>query len=199
MIDAIVSVFDLLLAVVRPLVFAGGVLALGATAGSWAVRTRRISPFSPVARFIRSAIDPWLIAPMERRLVRAGGTPYAAPWWALALVVIGGLLLITALQFVRNQILLVGYASNSGMSLAAVLLRWTFSVLRIALFARVIASWVGGGPYSRGWRWAYRLTDWFLVPLRQVIPPLGMFDLSVLVAWFALGIVESLIMSALFR
>jgi YggT family protein len=136
---------------------------------------------------------------MERRLLRAGGTPYAAPWWALALVVIGGLMLITALQFLRDQIVLVALASSSGTSMAAVLLRWTFSVLRIALFARVIASWVGGGPYSRGWRWAYRLTDWFLTPLRQVIPPLGMFDLSVLVAWFALGIVESLVMTALFR
>ena len=199
MIDSIVALFDLLLLVVRPLVFASGLLAFGAAAGSWAVRTRRLSPFSPVARFIRSAIDPWLITPMERRLLRAGGTPYAAPWWALAVVVIGGLLLISALQFLRTQIVLVGYASSSGLSLAAVLLRWTFSVLRIALFARVIASWVGGGPYSRGWRWAYRLTDWFIAPLRQVIPPLGMFDLSVLIAWFALGLVESLIMGALFR
>lgn len=199
MIGTIVAVFDLLLAVVRPLVFAGGVLALAAAAGSWAVRTRRISPFSALARLIRTGIDPWLIAPMERRLLRAGGTPYAAPWWALAVVVVGGLLLITALQFVRNQILLIGYASTSGSTMAAVLLRWTFSVLRIALFGRVIASWVGGGPYSRGWRWAYRLTDWLLTPLRQVIPPLGMFDLSVLVAWFALGIVESVIMAALFR
>jgi YggT family protein len=199
MIDSIVVVFDLLLMVVRPLVFASGVVALAAAAGSWAVRTRRLSPFSPIARFIRTAIDPWLITPMERRLLRAGGTPYAAPWWALALVVIGGLVLITALQFLRDQIVLVALASSSGTSMAAVLLRWTFSVLRIALFARVIASWVGGGPYSRGWRWAYRLTDWFLTPLRQVIPPLGMFDLSVLVAWFALGIVESLVMTALFR
>ncbi|MBL0171152.1 MAG: hypothetical protein IPP90_10540 [Gemmatimonadaceae bacterium] len=37
---------------------------------------------------------PWLIAPMERRLLRAGGTPYAAPWWTLAAVIARRSLLI---------------------------------------------------------------------------------------------------------
>ena len=197
MIDLVAGALNALLAVVRPLVFVAGVVAAAGAAGSWAVRTRRLSPFSGAARFIRSAIDPWLVAPMERRLLRAGGTPGAAPWWALAAVIIGGLLLISALQFVRDQLLLLLFASGSGSSLIAVLLRWTFSVLRLALIARVIASWVGGGPYSKGWRWAYALTEWFLGPLRQIIPPLGMFDLTVLIAYFGLGLVERLLLSAL--
>ena len=37
----------------------------------WAVRTRKISPFNAVARFCRSTVDP-IIAPIERRVVRAG-------------------------------------------------------------------------------------------------------------------------------
>jgi YggT family protein len=197
MIDLVAGALNALLAVVRPLVFAAGVVAAAGAAASWAVRTRRLSPFSGAARLIRTAIDPWLVAPMERRLLRAGGTPGAAPWWGLAVVVIGGLLLISALQFVRDQLLLLLVASGSGASLMAVLLRWTFSVLRLALIARVIASWVGGGPYSKGWRWAYALTEWFLAPLRQVIPPLGMFDLTVLIAYFGLGLVERLMLSVL--
>src|SRR2546430_16657424 len=55
----------------------------------WAVRTRKISPFNAVARFCRSTVDP-IISPTERRVVRAGGTPAAAPLWALVAVVIGG-------------------------------------------------------------------------------------------------------------
>jgi YggT family protein len=164
---------------------------------SWGVRTRRISPFSPVARFVRDRIDPVLIAPMERRLLRAGGTPYAAPWWALAAVVLGGLLLLAAVQFLRDQFILLSFASQSGGGLVMLLVRWTFSVLRIALFARVISSWVGGGPYSKWWRWSYVLTEWFLTPLRNVIPTIGMIDISVLVAYFGLGIIESLILGAL--
>lgn len=197
MIETVARLLDVILTLLRPLVFAAGALAAVGTITSWGIRTRRISPFSPIARFVRDRIDPWLVVPMERRLVRAGGTPYAAPWWALAAVILGGLVLLSAVAFLRDQFLLLAYAAQSGAGLIALLLRWTFSVLRLALFARVIASWVGGGPYSRGWRWAFTLTEWFLAPLRQVIPPLGMLDLSVLVAYFGLGIIESLVLRAI--
>lgn len=199
MIATLVGLFDSVLLVLRPLVFAAGAVAGVAAITSWAARTRRISPFSPVARLMRERVDPILIAPMERRLLRAGGTPYAAPWWALAAVILGGLLLISAVQFLRDQLLMLAYASQSGSGLLAVAVKWTFSILRIALFARVIASWVGGGPYSKWWRWSYVLTEWFLAPLRNVIPTIGMIDITVLVAYFGLGIIESVVVGALLR
>jgi YggT family protein len=198
MLEALANALNSLLYVLRPMVFGAGVLAgIGAVA-SWAVRTRRISPFSGGARFIRERVDPVLIAPMERKLLRAGGTPYAAPWWALAAVVVGGLLLISGIQFLRDQLVMMAFASQSGAGLLMLAVKWTFSVLRIALFARVISSWVGGGPYSKWWRWSYVLTEWFLAPLRNVIPTIGMIDISVLVAYFGLGILESVITRAIF-
>jgi YggT family protein len=199
MIETIVGAFDTFLLVLRPTVFVAGAVAAVAAATSWAARTRRLSPFSPLARLTREKVDPWLIAPMERRLLRAGGTPVSAPWWSLAAVVLGGLLLISALQFLRDQIVMLAFATQSGASLAAVLVKWTFSILRIALFARVISSWVGGGPYSKWWRWSYVLTEWFLAPLRNVIPTIGMIDITVLVAYFGLGILESVVIGALLR
>src|SRR3954471_18965569 len=69
----------------------------------WAVRTRKISPFNAVARFCRSTVDPF-ISPIERRVVGAGGTPASAPLWALAAVVIGGILLLTLLDIVRLEV-----------------------------------------------------------------------------------------------
>ena len=153
--DIVIRTLDTLLALIRPVIFAAGAVAAAAALASWAVRTRKISPFSGLARFIRSSVDPWLVSPMERRLLRAGGTPYSAPWWALAAVILGGLLLITAVEFIRDSLATLFFASQSGMSLAAVLVQWTFSILRIALFARVIASWVGGGPYSKWWLWSF--------------------------------------------
>ena len=198
MLEALANALNTLLYVLRPVVFGAGVLAgIGAVA-SWAVRTRRISPFSGGARFIRERVDPVLVAPMERKLLRAGGTPYAAPWWALAAVVVGGLLLISGIQFLRDQIAMMAFASQSGTGLLMLAIKWTFSILRIALFARVVSSWVGGGPYSKWWRWSYVLTEWFLAPLRNVIPTIGMIDISVLVAYFGLGILESVITRAIF-
>ena len=197
MIETIAGVLNTILVLLRPLVFAGGFIAGVGAITSWGVRTRRISPFSPIARFVRDRIDPVLVAPMERRLVRAGGTPQSAPWWSLAAVILGGLLLLSGVQFLRDQFIMLAYASQSGGGLVMLLVRWTFSVLRIALFARVIASWVGGGPYSKWWRWSYVLTEWFLAPLRNVIPTIGMIDISVLVAYFGLGIIETVILGAL--
>jgi YggT family protein len=197
MLGFIVGVLDLLLGVLRPAVFMAGASTAVAAVVSYSVRTRKISPFSPVARFTRDKVDPWLIAPMERRIVRAGGTPYAAPWWALAAVIVGGLVLLSAVGFLRDQLMMLAYMSGSTASLAALLVRWTCSILRLALFARVISSWVGGSPYSKWWRWSYVLTEWFLAPLRQVIPTIGMIDITVLIAYFGLGILESVITSAL--
>ena len=197
MLDSVANVLNIVLVLLRPIVFGAGLIAGVGAITSWGIRTRRISPFSPVARFVRDKVDPVLVAPMERKLLRAGGTPYSAPWWALAAVVLGGLLLLSAVQFLRDQFILMSYASQSGGGMVMLLVKWTFSVLRIALFARVISSWVGGSPYSKWWRWSYVLTEWFLAPLRNVIPTIGMIDISVLVAYFGLGILESVVLGAL--
>ena len=196
MLGSVIGIFDLVLVALRPVVFAAGALAAIAALGSWAVRTRKIPPFSPIARFLRDRVDPWFVAPMERRLLRAGGTPYAAPWWALAAVVVGGLLLISALGFVRNQVAMLAYATQSG-SFLYLLVRWTFGILNVALFARVISSWVGGSPYSKWWRWSYVITEPILAPLRRVVPTIGMFDITILVAYFGLQLLESVILGAL--
>jgi YggT family protein len=198
MLANIVGFLDLLLAVLRPAVFVAGVIAAIAAFVSYSVRTRRIQPFSPIARFVRDRVDPWLIAPMERRVLRAGGTPSSAPWWALALVVVGGLVLLSLIGFIRNQIVTIAYVGQSGTSgFLRLAVGWTFGILRLALFARVISSWVGGSPYSKWWRWSFVITEPILAPLRQVIPTIGMFDITIIVAYFGLGLLQGLIMGAL--
>src|SRR6476660_9757341 len=108
----------------------------------WAVRTRKISPFNAIARFCRSTVDP-LIAPIERKVVRAGATPASAPLWALAAVVIGGILLLTLLDFIRLEIARSIIASQNGTAgIFALLVSWTFTVLKLALLVRVISSWL---------------------------------------------------------
>ena len=193
-----IEIFDLLISLLRPAVFVAGALTAGVAVLSYAVRTRRIAPFSPVARLLRDRVDPWLIAPMERRIVRAGGMPTAAPWWTLAAVVLGGIVLLSGLEFLRDQLALLFMVGHGGpRSLLAVLVRWMFGIVRIALFARVISSWVGGSPYSKWWRWSFVITEPILAPLRRVIPTIGMLDITVIIAYFGLQILEGVVMSAL--
>ena len=130
--------------------------------------------------------------------MRAGGTPQSAPWWTLAAVVLGGIVLLSGLQFVRDQLLLLFMVGQGGpRSLVAVLVRWTFGIVRIALFARVISSWVGGSPYSKWWRWSFVITEPILRPLRRVVPTIGMLDITVIIAYFGLQILEGVVMSVL--
>ena len=66
----------------------------------------------------------------------------------------------------------------------------------IVLFARAVLSWF---PHQPGTLLAQvndflgTLTDWAVVPLRSIIPPAGMIDLSFLVLVFGLLILQSAI------
>lgn len=195
--NAVILGFDVVLQTLRVVAFAAGVATALVALLSFLVRTRRLSPFGPVARFVRGSVDP-LLAPVERRVVRAGGQPATAPWWALAAVVGGAIILLSLLGFVRNQLLGAAYAMGAGpRGIFAMFIGWTFALLRIALLVRVVSSWFQISPYSRWVRWAFPLTDWLLRPLRQIIPPLGMIDISPIVAYFALSLLEGLLLRAI--
>ena len=60
----------------------------------------------------------------------------------------------------------------------------------LAILIRVITSWFAISPYSKPMRVIYGMTDWLIEPLRKVIPPLGMIDVSPLVAYFLLYLVR---------
>jgi YggT family protein len=187
--------FDMVLGGLRLLLFTLACVLFVVFAVDWLVRTRRINPFGPVARFFRKAVDP-LIMPVERRIVRAGGTPASAPWWTLVAVVVGGIVLILALQFLRDLLLsTIASASAGPRGLYVLLVSWTIGILQLALIVRIIASWIRLNPYGRWIRWSYSLTEWLLRPLRSVIPPFGMIDVTPIVAYFILVLLESFMRS----
>jgi YggT family protein len=156
----------------------------------WAVRTRKISPFNAVARFCRSTVDP-IIAPIERTVVRAGGTPAAAPLWALAAIVIGGILLLTVLDMIRLEVVKSIIASQEGAAgIFHLLVSWTFTILKAAIIVRVISSWLPISPYSRWIRWSYRLSEPMLAPLRRIVPTLGALDITPILAYILLNLIE---------
>jgi YggT family protein len=159
----------------------------------WAVRTRKISPFNAIARFCRSTVDPF-ISPIERKVVRAGGAPASAPLWALAAVVVGGILLLTLLDIVKLEIIRSIIASQSGAAgIFHLLVSWTFTILKLALIVRVVSSWLPISPYS-GWvRWSYALSEPILAPMRRMVPGMGGIDFTPLIAYFLLNIVESIL------
>src|ERR1051325_1397383 len=86
-------------------VFLGlGVLAGAVCVMDWAILTRKISPFSGLARLFRNRVDP-LLRPVETAIVPRGGMPSAAPLWTLLAIAIIGIVTIKLLQFIGGLLL----------------------------------------------------------------------------------------------
>lgn len=186
----ILAGLDIVLGALRNGFFAAAAVLAVICAVDWLVRTRKIDPFGPIARFMRANVHP-MMAPVERRVVRAGGLPSSAPWWTLVFVVVAGIVLISLLEFLRGQLAFFFLSIDGGpRAIYQLLVRWTFAILQLALIVRVILSW--GHARLGAWyaRWAFVLTEPILRLLRQFIPAIGMIDITPLVAWFLLGLLE---------
>jgi YggT family protein len=187
---ALLPILALILAVVRTVVLVTVVALSVLFLLDWLVRTRRINPFHPAARAIRRIVDP-IVAPVERRILRAGGVPTSAPIWALVGAVFLGIIVIAGLNFLVQSFATLVFALTSGpLGLFVVLVRFTFGVLKLAVILVVLVSWLPISPYSPWVRWAFAITEPILQPLRGIVPRLGMFDITPIVAYFLLGILE---------
>lgn len=184
-------------AVARWIVVAVFCVALLVSFASWLVRTRRISPFSALARGLRSLSDP-LMGPIESRVVRAGGNPINAGWWLVIGVAVVGIVLLSLLDWGIGVTAQLADATGGGprafLRLAVVV---AYNVFFIALVVRVFGTWFGAFRYSRWMRPAYVLTDWLVEPIRRVLPAVGMFDLSPLAAWLVLWVIRLVLLSVI--
>ena len=191
------AVFDQLLGALRfALAVIAGIFAIFCVI-DWLVRTRRVNLFGPLARFSRSRIDP-ILEPIERKVVRAGGNPVSAPLWALAAVVIGGILVISVLDFIRAEIMGFAFAAQSGPGgIFRLLVAWTFDFIRIAILVRVVSSWLPVSPYSKWIRWSYVVSEPILKPLRAVIPTMGPIDITPIIAYFLIGFIQTAVLRML--
>jgi YggT family protein len=174
-------------------------LAFAATVAltHWAVRSRRINPFGAWPRLVRRISDPILL-PLERRVINAGGNPQHAPLWLLGLVIGSGLLLLSLTQWLINTAAGLVLLAQGGVRVwMQVLMSAVFTILMAAILIRVIASWLGIGPYRKWMRPVYALTNWLIDPIRRILPPVGIFDFSPMVAWLVLYVVRGFVLGLL--
>ncbi|NIM49190.1 MAG: hypothetical protein GTN62_04515 [Gemmatimonadales bacterium] len=187
------ALYDLLRFVVFALFLFSGAVAFG----SWAVRTRRISPFSRPGQLIRKTTDP-ILAPIETWLLRRGSNPQNAGWWLVGVSIVGGIVVITTAQWIAVQLVRTAGAAASGpRGIVRLLIYYASQIVLLALIVRVIGSWFRVGRYNRWMRPAYFLTDWIVEPLRRVVPSMGMIDITPLVAWFLLLLARGLVLSVI--
>lgn len=165
--------------------------------GSWLVRTRRVSPFSQFGRSLRSVTDP-IVRPVEKRLVRLGGNPVNAGWWLVVVVAAGGVVFISVLGWALSAFpVAAAYAAAGPVATLALVVEIAYKIIFYAVIVRVVASWLGYFQYARWLRPVYALTDWLVVPVRRFVPPMGMIDISPLIALVILYFLKWILLSGL--
>jgi len=181
--------YAIAVAIIRRVLLYAGAVVVVICAFDWAVRTRRINPFNRVARFFRGSIEP-LMAPVEKMVVRAGGVPSSAALWTFVAFAVFGIALIQLLEFLGDIFYQVAVVAQQPSQLGLLAASWAFGIIKLALIVRVLSTWLPISPYSKWIRWSYLLTDWFINPLRRVIPTIGMIDITPLIAWFAISLIQ---------
>lgn len=73
-----------------------------------------------------------------------------------------------------------------------------FLVYTIMLFARILGSWIPEFQHSRFMQFIAFYTDPYLNVFRRIIPPLGLFDLSPIIAFLCLSLIEQSTKALLF-
>ena len=163
----------------------------------WAVRRRRIGPFGVWPRLVRRVSDPVLL-PLERRVIRFGGSPQDAPLWLLGIVILGGLILLSLTNWILGMVGTLGaLAHATPRDWVRLLVSWGFSLVMLAIFIRVIASWFGVSEFRSWMRPLVFLSDWIIRPIRRLLPPAGMIDFSPMVAWLVLWVARGFVLGML--
>lgn len=197
-VNSVVHAIGLTVDVLRTVFFAAGAALAVLCTVEWAVRTHRLSAFTPMARGThRLLAKPLKI--VEHRVLGAGGNPVGAPWWLLVAFFVLGILVLSLLDFLRAQIAGLSFAFEAGpRGVLRFIVDWAFTLTYIAIFVPLVAALLQLNPFSRPVRIARAITEPMLNPIRRAIPVLGGIDLSPLILYAVLAwILKPLVMRAL--
>jgi len=77
------------------------------------------------------------------------------------------------------------------------LVKYGIGVIILAMLIRAIASWFRIDERYAFIRFLAHITDPFITPVRRIVRPVGVIDLSFIVTWFLLVVIQQLLLQAL--
>ena len=159
-----------------------------------------LNPFSWSALTIRRLTDPF-IAPVRRALMRYGVDPKYAPLVLILLTILLGWFALTLVHGLANTIagLIFGLTSGRVVALLGYVIYGLVSIYIMLVFVRIILSYTTLGHRNRVMRFLINVTEPLLGPLRRIVPTVGMFDISPLVAFIILWILQIAIAGTLLQ
>lgn len=85
-----------------------------------------------------------------------------------------------------------------GFGIVHILVQYGLGILILAMIVRAILSWVRVDEQRYAFtRFLVNITDPFILPFRRFIPPVGIFDMAFIIAFFLLYTLQALLLQAL--
>lgn len=81
----------------------------------------------------------------------------------------------------------------------ALLFSMIFKILYFLLVIRIVLSWFAADPFSEPMLTLYKITDVLLAPFRRLPLQIGMIDLSPILAFLALSVLDHFVVGVLAR
>ena len=162
-----------------------------------------VNPFRRSAISLKRATDP-MVLPIRRMLVSFRLEPKVAPFIAIVLIILIGYFVVQLASSVLNMIAGILYAVTSGVpgfpiAIAGYLVFGLLGLYTLAIFMRIFLSWGALGYGNRWMRFLFRITEPLMAPLRRYIRPVGMFDVSPIVAFLILWVLQSVVAATLLK
>ena len=159
-----------------------------------------LNPFGWSSLTIRRLTDPF-IGPIRRALMGFGVDPKYAPLVTILLIVVVGWFALQLVSSVVNTLagVIVSIGGRSFVPVIGYVLYGMVSLYILLIFIRIIFSWGMASYSNRVMRFLVNATEPMLGPLRRIVPLVGTFDISPIVAFMILWLLQSAIAGTLLR
>lgn len=150
-----------------------------------------VNPFSRPVIYIRRLSDP-LVNPVRRGLIQMGFGPNITPLVVILITILLGWFVLQLSESIIGMVLGLHKAVREARVIPFVgwLLYGFLDIYALLIVIRIVFSWGNVSYSNRLMRFLVNATDPLLVPLRRIVPPLGVFDLSALVALLILWMLK---------
>jgi YggT family protein len=159
-----------------------------------------VNPFGRMVIQVRRLSDP-LVNPVRRGLLQLGFGPNITPLVVILISIVLGWFTLQLAESILNMVLGIHKAVLEAKVIAVVgyLLYGFLDIYALLIVIRIVFSWGNVSYSNRVMRFLVNATDPLLVPLRRIIPPLGIFDLSALVALLLIWMLKTAVAAVLLQ
>ena len=159
-----------------------------------------LNPFGWTHRNTRRLSDGFVV-PVRGALRGFGVDPKFAPLVVILIVILLGFFLLQLVGTIASTIAGILFSIQTGafVSVIGYILYGLISIYVLLIFMRIIFSWGMISYSNRLMRFLVDATEPLLAPLRRMIPPLGGWDISPIVAFLILWLFQEAIAGTLLR